>query len=60
MVKLFSSTWILEDDFDQLKYVDYCSLFEKLERSKVSVTRAVSRAVRDAYSSCAFSRGKIT
>jgi hypothetical protein len=60
MVKLFSSTWILEDDFDQLKYVDYCSLFEKLERSKVSVTRAVSRAVRDAYSSRAFSRGKIT
>jgi hypothetical protein len=34
VAKLFSLTWIVEDDSDQLKYVGYCSLFEKLERRK--------------------------
>jgi hypothetical protein len=59
VAKLFSPTWIVEDDFDQLKYVDYCSPFEKLERKKGSVTGAPSRAVRDAYASRVFSREKI-
>jgi hypothetical protein len=58
VAKLFSPTWIVDDDSDQLKYVGYCSLFEKLERRKESVTRALSRAVRDAYASRAFSREK--
>jgi hypothetical protein len=60
VTKLFSLIWIVEDDSDQLKYMGYCSLFEKLERRKWSVTRALSRAVRDAYASRAFSREKIT
>jgi hypothetical protein len=59
VAKLFSLTWIVDDDFDELKYVDYYSPFEKLERRKVSATRAPSRAVHDAYASRVFSREKI-
>jgi hypothetical protein len=58
VAKLFSLTWIVENDSNQLKYVGYCSLFEKLKRRKGSATHAPSRAVRDAYASRAFSRGK--
>jgi hypothetical protein len=59
VAKLFSLTWIVENDSDQLKYVDYYSVFEKLERKKESDTRAPSCAVCDVYTSCTFSREKI-
>jgi hypothetical protein len=38
--------WIVGENSDQLKYVDYYSLFEKLERRKVSVTRTSGHIVR--------------
>jgi hypothetical protein len=59
VTNLFSPTWVVKDDFDELKWVNYYSLFEKLERRKGSVTRMPNRLMRDAYMSCAFSREKI-
>jgi hypothetical protein len=40
VTNLFSPTCVVKEDSDQLKYVHHCSLFEKLERRKWSVTRA--------------------
>jgi hypothetical protein len=45
MANLFSPTWVVKEDSDQLKCVEYYSLFRTLERIKGSVIRASSRAV---------------
>jgi hypothetical protein len=38
VVKLFSLTFIVEDDSNRFKYVDYCFLLDKLKKTEKGVT----------------------